>query len=228
MENIVFTDGACSGNPGPGGWAAIVASPQGRVVELGGYEKQTTNNRMELRAAIEALRFLSTRKKLSTPKVRLFTDSKYVIQGITQWIYGWEKKGWLTAEGKPVSNKEDWIELRKWTESVSVSWEYVPGHQGIPGNERCDTLAVAYSQGFVPELFLGERNHYKVSLEVDTGPPSPAWKKPLYLSLVHGQLERHESWDQCAARTKGQKGAKFKKVSSASEERALLKDWGLS
>ncbi len=149
---IIFTDGACSGNPGPGGWAAILVSPLGKVREIGGSEAHTTNNKMELTATLEALRMLSAVKKLSTKEIQLYTDSKYVIQGITQWVHGWKRNGWKTAEGKDVSNRELWIALDEMVRGFQVEWLYVPGHSGFPGNERCDEIAVAYSKGYGIEL----------------------------------------------------------------------------
>ena len=156
---VIFTDGACSGNPGPGGWATILISPLGKVRELGGAEAHTTNNKMELTAALEALLSLSKVKKLSTREIQLYTDSKYVIQGITQWVHGWKKNGWKTADGKDVSNRELWEALHAVVleNQFKVDWLYVPGHKGYPGNERCDEIAVAFSKGDSLQLYQGDR-----------------------------------------------------------------------
>jgi ribonuclease HI len=136
-ENVVdiFTDGACSGNPGPGGWGAILRW-NGSEKELSGGERDTTNNRMELTAAIMAL------ESLTRPvPVRLHTDSQYVRDGITRWIAGWKKNGWKTAARKPVKNEDLWRRLDAAQARHSVSWHWVRGHDGHPENERADELA---------------------------------------------------------------------------------------
>jgi ribonuclease HI len=132
---VVYTDGACSGNPGPGGWAAILMAGDKRK-ELNGGEANTTNNRMELMAAIGAL------EALKRPcSVELFTDSKYVQDGISKWITGWKRNGWLTAEKKPVKNAELWQRLDAARKTHKVEWRWVKGHAGHPENERADELA---------------------------------------------------------------------------------------
>jgi ribonuclease HI len=137
----IHTDGACSGNPGPGGWSAILAF-RGQQRELFGGEPQTTNNRMELTAAIEALRAL---KRPSV--VDLHTDSQYLRQGITQWIRNWKRNGWRTADKKPVKNSDLWQVLDALTAAHTVTWHWVKGHAGHDLNERADELA---RQGMAP------------------------------------------------------------------------------
>jgi len=136
----IYTDGACLGNPGPGGWAAILESGKRRR-ELSGAEAATTNNRMELSAAIEGLKAL--RKSCD---VVLFTDSRYVMQGMTEWLPGWRRKGWRTASGKPVENRDLWEQLVAAAEPHRVDWKWVRGHNGVPGNERADQLARAAAE----------------------------------------------------------------------------------
>ena len=131
----VFTDGACSGNPGPGGWGAILRSGA-HEKEISGGERMTTNNRMELMAAIRALEALS---KPST--VILHTDSKYVMDGITQWLPRWKKNGWKTSDKKPVKNEDLWRALETECARHQVTWRWVRGHTGHPENERADALA---------------------------------------------------------------------------------------
>lgn len=131
----IWTDGACSGNPGPGGWGALVKSG-GHEKELCGGEPETTNNRMEMQAAIEALGAL---KRPS--KVRLHTDSTYLKDGLTKWIHGWKRNGWKTAAKKPVKNKDLWQALEEATARHEIEWIWVKGHAGDPGNERADELA---------------------------------------------------------------------------------------
>ncbi|MEM6713272.1 MAG: ribonuclease HI [Pseudomonadota bacterium] len=140
----IWTDGACSGNPGPGGWGAILTF-KGHEKELKGGAEETTNNRMELQAAIEALNALS---RPST--VELHTDSVYVKDGITQWLPGWKARGWKTAAKKPVKNRDLWEALDAALQRHSVSWHWVKGHAGNPMNERADELARAGMQPFKP------------------------------------------------------------------------------
>ena len=131
----IFTDGACKGNPGPGGWGVLIISENSRK-ELKGYENPTTNNKMELRAVIEGL------KTLDTPStIELTTDSKYVKNGITSWIINWKKNNWMTAKKKPVKNKELWMTLEELTEDHNIIWKWVRGHSGHLENERADILA---------------------------------------------------------------------------------------
>ena len=130
-----FTDGACRGNPGPGGWGAILRY-QGREKELHGGERETTNNRMELTAAIEALKALN-----ESCRVDVYTDSVYVRDGITKWLARWQARGWRTAARKPVKNQDLWMELADLVEKHDVHWHWVKGHAGHPGNERADELA---------------------------------------------------------------------------------------
>lgn len=131
----IYTDGACSGNPGPGGWGAILRY-KGVEKELSGGEAETTNNRMELRAAIEALNALKGRCA-----VELYTDSSYVRNGISEWIRSWKARGWKTADKKPVKNVELWMALDDARQKHDVTWHWVKGHAGHPENERADELA---------------------------------------------------------------------------------------
>lgn len=136
----IFTDGACKGNPGPGGWGAILRS-SGKERELSGGEAHTTNNRMELMAAIEAL------KALKRPcHVQLYTDSNYVRDGITRWIHGWRRNGWKTADRKPVKNSELWQALLDAAEPHRIDWHWIRGHAGHVDNERADALACAEAE----------------------------------------------------------------------------------
>ena len=141
-EVEIFTDGACKGNPGPGGWGAIVRAGA-HEKELSGGEPLTTNNRMELLAAIRAL------EALKRPcKVTLHTDSIYVRDGISKWIHGWRRNGWKTADRKPVKNAELWQELLDAAAPHQVDWRWVKGHAGHPENERADRLACAEAERF--------------------------------------------------------------------------------
>ncbi len=136
MKSVtVYTDGACRGNPGPGGWGAILRYGD-NIRELQGGEHQTTNNRMELRAAIEALGALK-----EPCRVALYTDSRYVQDGITRWLPDWRRRGWLTWAKKPVKNQDLWMQLDEAVQRHDVDWRWVKGHAGDPGNERADALA---------------------------------------------------------------------------------------
>ncbi|MBD0268756.1 ribonuclease HI [Pseudanabaena sp. FACHB-2040] len=147
----IYTDGACSGNPGPGGWGTLICFEDGEAHELGGGERQTTNNRMEMQAAIAGLEFLISTGQ--TTPVSLYTDSEYVLKGITQWIKGWKKRGWVNSAKKPVLNRDLWEILDTLTIQVNqqlerpLEWLYVRGHTGDPGNERCDAIARAFAAG---------------------------------------------------------------------------------
>ena len=133
----IYTDGACRGNPGPGGWGALLISGE-RERELSGAESTTTNNRMEMLAVINALRALKRRVR-----ARVYTDSQYVRLGMTEWLAGWKARGWRTADRKPVKNQDLWELLDEQAANHDIEWHWVKGHSGVPGNERCDQLANA-------------------------------------------------------------------------------------
>lgn len=232
---LIYTDGACTGNPGPGGWASILAFPEGRVEELGGGNPETTNNRMEIVAALRALAHLETSPSQT---IFLYTDSTYVIRGITQWIWGWKKKGWRNSEGQEVSNRDLWEELLRHVQRLKpavIEWKYVRGHTGNPGNERCDEIAVAFSHGKSPKLFSGPLLKYSVAIhdlpeDQDLPPMKTYEKKPAafsYLSFYGGTVMRHTTWADCERRVKGRSQAKFKKAQSESDENKILQSWGL-
>ncbi|MCT0200129.1 ribonuclease HI [Synechococcus sp. CS-1325] len=143
------TDGACSGNPGPGGWGALLRFEDGTVRELGGAAANTTNNRMELTAALAVLEEL--RDLPLHPDLTIRTDSRYLIDGLGKWMAGWKRKGWRTASGAPVLNRDLWEALDR-ARLPAVPLEHVRGHSGDPDNERCDAIAVAYSKGSRPPL----------------------------------------------------------------------------
>ncbi|MGI0490426.1 ribonuclease HI [Alkalinema pantanalense CENA528] len=165
----IYTDGACAGNPGPGGWGTVIYFADGMVHELGGGDPQTTNNRMEMQAAVSALEFFAASGQ-TTPIV-LYTDSEYLRKGVTQWLAGWKRKGWKTATGKPVLNQDLWEALDR-LNSPQVEWQYVRGHSGDPGNERCDEIARAFSQG--RNLYLQQRSLDRTDAEASQAEASPA------------------------------------------------------
>jgi ribonuclease HI len=139
MGLIVYTDGGCSGNPGPGGWAYVIVRGD-RKIKGSGARGNTTNNQMELTAVIEALGRIAAEAELAADQVEVFTDSQYVKNGITQWILRWEKNGWKTAGKKPVKNRELWQRLRGLQQRLSVSWSWVTAHRGIELNELVDSM----------------------------------------------------------------------------------------
>ena len=235
---VVFTDGAAKGNPGPGGWGSVIVTPAGDVTELGGRaDVATTNNRMELTGAIQALSALR-----GVPgALAIYTDSTYLIQGIRGWIFGWRKRGWKTAAGGDVLNRDLWEQLADLVAERgkgAVEWHYVRGHAGIPGNERVDEIADGLAQGGAITLYRGPLigyPHAVLDLPSETAvPPRTAAgasrdsrsKAPYsYLSVVGGQLARHTTWAECERRVKGQPGARFKKAMSPADEAAILRDW---
>lgn len=253
---IIFTDGSSRGNPGPGGWGAIIVYPEQsrmgnkKVKELGGREDHTTNNRMEMTAALSALTYIQEQK--ISGSITVNTDSSYLINGITKWVKGWAKNNWRTATKEPVVNQDIWEKLVDVVDALEtqsdITWSYLKGHSGIPGNERCDEIATAMAdlpaEVLAKEgekaiaLYDGDKQHYPVDLSVTIGrtlgSQTSAEKKERaklkaysYLSLVNGTLEKHQTWAQCEARVKGVKGAKFKKSISADDEAAIIKEWGI-
>jgi ribonuclease HI len=248
-EIVAFCDGACKGNPGPGGWGAFVASVKlGRVRELGGGRKPTTNNEMELTAAIEALRHCAELE--SDEKILLCTDSSYVIQGATAWIWGWRKKGWKKADGGDVLHRPLWESIGALCERLRgrLEWRHLPSHVGIPGNERVDEIGASFAEGRPVKLYDGSivgcgfDPFEKIDEETartlaaqkkagsapkkgkSTAPAAPGY--PIYLSLVNGKLARDPAWGSCEGRVKGVPGAKFKKVMNPEEEQVTLTAWG--
>jgi ribonuclease HI len=224
----IYCDGSSIGNPGPGGWGAVVADGA-RAKELGGYDKETTNNRMELTAAIESLRILKQKKS-----VEIHTDSSYVINGTTKWVKGWQKNGWITKEKKDVVNRDLWEALLRAAEKHEITWKHVKGHSGIQLNERVDMIANGFARQENMELFSGSLEKYKAVLrgmpkarvvsksksksKTKTG---PAYS---YVSMLDGKVMTHKTWAECEKRVTG-KPAKFKKVFSKEEEGALIREW---
>ncbi|MDO8424216.1 MAG: ribonuclease HI [bacterium] len=165
----IYTDGSSRGNPGPGGWAAIIDDGE-TLKEIGGREDHTTNNRMELTAAIRSLEFainnFSSKGGPANPgggqfsRIQINTDSEYLMKGITLWIKNWQLKGWKTAGRKPVLNQDLWQALLAQTEGKSVEWQYVAGHSGHDANERCDEIATMFADSLKPDLYHGSRNSY--------------------------------------------------------------------
>jgi len=233
---VVFSDGATKGNPGPGGWGAVVVTPEGRVTELGGSSAHTTNNKMELTGAIRALEHI---RDVAGP-LAVYTDSTYVIKGIRDWIWAWRRRGWKTAEGGEVQNRDLWEQMHDLVLARgkgSIEWHYVRGHVGTPGNERVDEIADGLARQTHVPLYSGDLAGYGIAiLDVpdDTSVPArPAGstarkdKTPAfsYLSVVNGTPMRHATWAECERRVKGTSGAKFKKALNPADEVAILRSW---
>jgi len=242
-RTIAYADGSSRGNPGPGGWGALVVTPDEQVIELGGAAPHTTNNRMEMMAAIEVLVQI---QNVAGP-VELRTDSSYLINGITMWVHGWRKRGWQTIDGKDVLNRDLWEMLSRLTgergSANRVQWRHVRGHAGEPGNERVDAIATGFATAKPPLLYRGPLAAYDVAIDLTatneptspgTRPPAPPSRsrssggRPYsYLSLVGGVAQRHATWAECEKRVRGVSAARFKKAMSREDESAILRAWGL-
>ncbi|MFO0140091.1 MAG: ribonuclease HI [Aphanizomenon sp.] len=145
----IYTDGACTGNPGPGGWGIVVYFDDGSIHEMGDSAQYTTNNKMEMQAAIAALEFFKLSRQ--TQPITLYTDSEYLINSITKWMPGWKKKGWKKSDGNPVQN-QDLLEILDQLNSRLIQWQHVRGHSGNIGNERCDVIARSFANHKIPHL----------------------------------------------------------------------------
>jgi len=237
---IIFTDGSSRGNPGPGGWGAIICGERGShtkkepdVTELGGAENPTTNNRMELMAAIKALSHISV-----DGSATLYTDSSYVINGITKWVHGWKKNGWKTKEKKDVSNKDLWIKLVVEISGRQVVWKYVSGHVGVSGNERCDEIATEFADGKKVLLFKGalrdygyknitniSHDHEKMTIKLAHKKATSAHSRAKaysYVSCMGGITKIHQTWAECEVRVKGVRGALFKKALNPEDQAEIV------
>lgn len=230
---VIFSDGASKGNPGPGGWGALIVAGE-RVTELGGREEHTTNNRMELRAAIEGLRASNMEP---AGQRTVYTDSSYVINGITKWVHGWKKNGWKTKEKKPVINQDLWqaLDVTATACGSEIVWQYVGGHVGVAGNERVDEIASDFAEGKKVGLYQGSASEYGVdvsNLGVDDSKQKAKsasssrskGKAYSYVSLVDGKLLTHKTWAECEQRVRG-RSARFKKALSKSDEADIIKQF---
>lgn len=231
QETIIYTDGASSGNPGPGGYAAVVAE-SGRVIEIGGGEDNTTNNRMEMRAVNAALE-----KIAAGMSATIYTDSSYVINGITKWVFGWQKNNWQTKDKKEVLNRDLWEAMHDLVSARKIKFVRVRGHAGFAVNNRVDEIAVAFSKKTDVTLFNGPAEKYftKVAAPTAAELESASEKKYVddrkkqkafsYLSMLDGKIEKHVTWAECEARIKGKPNAKFRKSVSAEDESAIIASW---
>ncbi len=238
-EITIFTDGSSRGNPGPGGYGFIAIYPNTHgerlVEEGGGSESPTTNNRMELMAGIKALEGFEVyygKAELSLKTFVIYLDSAYVLNGITKWIFGWQKNNWKTSTKEDVMNVDLWQRLHEETKGKKIEWKLLKGHSGVAGNERCDEIAT----GNGGELFKGKLSEYVIDVFNTTSPGTSYDKEGKkgkskgkafsYVSAINGLVMTHKTWAECEARVKGAKGAKFKKALSKAEESELIKNLG--
>lgn len=267
MEKIIiFGDGSSSGNPGPGGYGTVILftdfkngklnKEKTQVFELGEHFKATTNNRMELTAISEALALINnppkgeTGNKDTTKKeITIYTDSSYVLNGITKWIYSWIKNNWITSSKQEVLNQDLWKELNnnlKKTETTSViKWKLVKGHSSILGNEVADVIAVKFSKKEKVKLFKGNLENYEKIIgksffkgddienahNQENPEKTKSKKKPnkglaySYLSMVGGIIKKHQTWAECEKRVKCVKATRYKKALSKEDEEKIIKEW---
>ncbi len=228
----IFSDGAAKGNPGPGGFGVVILVKD-RVIELGGHKARTTNNEMELAAVVAALAEVAS---IGQP-VAIYTDSKYVVAGATGWIFGWVKNGWQTKNKTEVANRELWQALLPLLKQTEIKWHKVPGHVGIVGNERADTIASTFAQTGTFPLYNGPKSTYGFSIEDVTFDQSKATERSearkrsaqkaySYVSCVLGVVQTHATWTECEKRVKGKSGVRFKKSLDAANEQQIRKEFG--
>lgn len=242
---LLYSDGACSGNPGPGGWAYVLAIEDYFVFEASGAARQTTNNRMELMSALEGLKHLQSQLEASSfdqcdYEFIIYSDSVYFLKGMKEWIHGWKRKGWKNSQNEDVTNKDIWQQLDlayiALKNKVALQFRFVKGHAGHYGNERCDELAVQAST--TGKGKSGKFSVEQYSEQIFIFPPfveipdvkfnktATKSENTYYLSMVNGVVSTHKSWADCERAVKGVSGAKFKKVQSQEEENQILKTWG--
>jgi ribonuclease HI len=232
-EIVIFCDGASKGNPGPGGWGAIVATDK-EVQELGGSEKKTTNNRMELKAALEGLKAARTLGQGSTT---VYTDSSYVINGITKWVHGWVKSNWITKDKKEVMNQDLWKPLADTAGYFNgrIKWIYVGGHVGVAGNERVDVIASDFAQGRTVSLYKGAQEKYEIDIKnisfdkekqksKSDSRSRSKMKAFSYISMIGGEVLVHKTWAECEKRVRG-RSAKYKKSLSKEDESKIIAEF---
>lgn len=242
----MYTDGSSLGNPGPGGYGCVIVfNDDNKVIELGGYCAETTNNKMELTAIVTALDYLkqqipprpsATPPKLGgdQPQITIYTDSSYAINGITKWMFGWQKNNWITSTKTPVLNSEIWKQLVSLKSHFkNLSFVHVRGHAGVWGNERCDTIATSFAMHKKQDLFYGELAAYDQRIltpTISTTPSKNTAKKKTsekayaYVAHVNGTVQIFKDWESCKAAVHG-KSSKYKKVFSQKEQDALIRSW---
>ena len=231
MEHfIVFTDGASRGNPGPGGYGAVVVGLVAKQVwEFGDRDDKTTNNRMELSAIIRALEEIR-KIKSEDLEITIHTDSKYVIKGAITWIFNWQKNNWQTKNKTDVLNRDLWEALAGLIKNKKIEWKHVPGHVGIHGNERVDEIGTKLADKEPVDLYTGSLDGYPIKDILDTDfdeslvKEKKSGKAYSYVSEVGGVVKTHQDWNSTKIRVEGKK-ARYKKAFSEDEEKALIDEW---
>jgi len=229
---LIFTDGAAKGNPGRGGFGVVI-SEDGKITEKGGFKEHTTNNEMELKAVVEALKAVAPKKV----PVHIYTDSKYVVEGANGWVFGWAKNGWVTKTKSDVLNKELWQELLPLLGKVEIVWHKIPGHSGLAGNERADVIASTFAEKGIFELYVGAQAGYGHDIHDTSYDESKAQERSdarkrqnlkaySYVSAVDGVVMVHQTWAECEARVKGKKGTRFKKSLDKANEGEIVREFG--
>ena len=221
---IIFGDGSARGNPGPGGWGAIILTDD-KAIELGGRDSHTTNNRMELMAVISALEHVTNEHELT-----IYTDSAYVVSGITRWVQGWAKNKWKTSKKEEVLNRDLWERLLEATAHRIILWKLIKGHSGTEGNERCDQIATGFADDNPPILYNGSRERYGIDISISTSDVEKTKSKSKikaysYVSEVSGIVQIHKTWEECKARVHGVSSARFKKSVSPEDEAEITKEF---
>jgi len=222
MNTVIFTDGSARGNPGPGGWGSITLTSD-KAFELGGREEHTTNNRMELTAVVSALESIKNEREIT-----IFTDSAYVLNGITRWVKGWVKNNWKTSAKEDVVNRDLWEKLVEAVGHRVIDWKLIKGHAGHPGNERCDIIATSFADKNPVVLYNGSRSRYGIDISISALPSAKKAKSKSkaysYVSLVDGVIQVHKTWEECKARVHGV-NAKFKKSVSPQDEEEIIREF---
>jgi ribonuclease HI len=241
---VLFTDGSSRGNPGKGGWGAVMIYPDAhgvlKVDELGGREDMTTNNRMEISAAALGLMHIDGYyENFSDVTFVIYIDSAYVVNGATKWIHGWRKNNWISSTKEPVKNQDLWEQLAIAIEGKKIEWRLVPGHAGVPGNERCDVIATSFADNEPTSLYAGllsqyaikdildvlNTNHADIPKNPNKKSSSSKTKAYSYVSAIDGKVQTHATWAECEARVKGKSGARFKKSFSPQDEGNIMREF---
>jgi len=227
MKRIfVFTDGSSRGNPGAGGFAAILQIGD-LVFEIGGREEKVTNNQMELQALIAALSFLA-RQKIKNFEITIHTDSSYLLLGVNSLV-SWAKNNWQLKNKEDVKNRDRWEKIFKLLATLEkenkIKWRKVAGHQGVILNERADLIATSFADGRPTELFSGAFADYQKIL-----PQRPVRRRAhqraySYVSMINGKIVIHKTWAECEKRVKGKAGALFRKALDPADEKRIIEEW---
>ena len=227
----MFTDGGARGNPGKGGFGAVIAYHD-RVQEIGGGKAHTTNNEMELRAVIETLKVVVSKKL----PIVIYTDSAYVVNGATGWIFGWLKNGWKTKEKKDVLHKKMWQELLALVSQSEITWKKIPGHVDLIGNERADGIVNSFADGDTLDLYIGPKSEYSIDIDDVSYDEEKAKKRSQmrkrqrakafsYVSMVDGDVKIHQTWSECEGRVKGATNPRYKKTLDKTDEQKIISEF---